>query len=370
MSLINRMLRDLSSRQPPAGNVMSGIQLPGGAAPARGGALGRIGALLVLVVVFTGGLWFVFGPKPVKIPQPRQAPPGAVVVTEPGLPQAAEAPPATASAQPSEPARLKMDTELSSAGKPAPAPATAAQPVPAEPAAAPPQPPKVASKPRPKPAPKPAPATDPASPPTETAATSVATPSARTPRATEVYADARRALERGDQPAAEKLLLDALALDPRMHGAREDLGNLRVRQGRFDEAEANARAGFELDPSYAGYRRLAARIELARGQAAAAVVVLEQNPPAVERDTEYHALLASAYQRVGRHEDAARSYQALARVQPDQAPWWAGYGLSRDALGDAAGALTAYARARQLGNLDPRVLEHINQRTLALQPAG
>lgn len=361
MSLINRMLRDLSSRQPAAGDVMSGIQLPGAAAPPRGGALGRIAALLVLVVVFTGGLWFAFGPKPVKIPQPRQAPSGAVVVTEPGLPQAAEAPPAPANAQPSESAHLKMDTELSSSGQPDPAPAAPAPPAPAEPVAASP-PPKVASKSRPRPAP--------ASPATGSGTTSVTTVSPRAPQAAAVYADARRALERGDQQAAEKLLLDALALDPKMHGAREDLGNLRVRQGRFDEAEANARAGFELDPAYAGYRRLAARIELARGRPAAAVVVLEQNPPAVERDAEYHALLASAYQRIGRHEEASQRYQALARLQPDQASWWAGYGLSRDALGDAAGALTAYARARQLGNLDPRVLEHINQRTLALQPAG
>ena len=37
MSLINRMLRDLSSRQPGNGNVMSGIQVPqetsGGSSP-------------------------------------------------------------------------------------------------------------------------------------------------------------------------------------------------------------------------------------------------------------------------------------------------------------------------------------------------
>lgn len=359
MSLINRMLRDLSSRQPPAGNVMSGIQLPGAAAPARSNVLGKLGALLVLVAVFTGGLWFAFGPKPVKIPQPRQAPPGATVVSEPGLPQPAETPShAIVGAPGSESTQLKMDTTLSSANAAAPA-ATAP-----EPASTP--PPKLASKPKPKPAPAPAPA----APPTETAATSVTPHAARTPQAVEVYASARRALERGDEQTAETLLLDTLAIDPRMHGAREDLGNLRVRQGRYDEAEANARAGLELDPAWAGYRRLVARIELGRGRPAAAVEVLERDPPGVDRDIEYHALLASSYQRLGRHEEASRSYQGLLRQQPDEPLWWAGFGLSRDALGDAAGALAAYSRARQLGNLDPRVIEHINQRTLALQPAG
>ncbi|MGH8482536.1 MAG: hypothetical protein ACRES8_08745, partial [Nevskiaceae bacterium] len=76
MSLINRMLRDLSSRQPGPGNVMNGIQLPA-EARARGGMLARLGMLAVLVAAFTGLLWVVIGPKPLKIPQPRGLPAGA-----------------------------------------------------------------------------------------------------------------------------------------------------------------------------------------------------------------------------------------------------------------------------------------------------
>lgn len=356
MSLINRMLRDLSSRQPASGNVMSGIQLPGAAPPPRGGMLGKVGALLALVGVFTVGLWFVFGPKAYKIPQPRQAPAGAVVVAEPGLeqpaPPAQEAPAmASAPASSGDAAQLKMDTQLSAAGE-TPAPQAAPETAPAQ---------LAAQKPRPRRTPAPA-----------AAGTPPRAPANHPAKAADVYAGARRALQRGDERTAEPLLLDALALDPRLHGAREDLGNLRVRQGRLDEAEATAKAGLELDPAHVGYRRLAARIELMRGQPAAAVALLEHDAPDVERDPEYHALLASALQRIGRHEEAARGYQALARQEPYQAAWWAGYGLSRDALGDSAGALAAYARARQLGDLDARVLEHINQRTLALQqqPAG
>jgi MSHA biogenesis protein MshN len=357
LSLINRMLRDLSSRQPASGNVMSGIQLPGATPPpARGGMLGKIGALLVLVVVFTVGLWFVFGPKTYKAPQPRQAPAGADVVAEPGLGQpaapTAEAPVmASAPSSSGDAAQLRMDTQLSATGE-TPA-AQAPPPPPAQPAGG--------QKPRPRRQPAPADAEAPPK-----------APAADPAKAVNVYADARRALQRGDERAAEALLLDALALDPRLHGAREDLGNLRVRQGRVDEAAATAREGLEVEPAHVGYRRLAARIELMRGQPAAAVALLEHDAPAVERDPEYHALLASALQRIGRHEEAARGYQALARQEPYQAAWWAGFGLSRDALGDSAGALAAYARARQLGDLDARVLEHINQRTRALQqqPAG
>ena len=366
MSLINRMLRDLSSRQPAAGNVMSGIQLPTATRP-RGGSLGRLGLLLVLVAGFTAGLWWMFGPPSVQAPQPRSAPPGAVVAspqasaaTEPApavAPQEQAQPPAVASAPAPEPAHLKMDTELSTPAEVAPA----RQPRPQAQASAP--KPKAPAE-TPAPAPE-APAAQPATP---QAVLTPAAPKAATDA--DRYAEARRALDRGDEKAAEVALVGALALNPKLHPAREDLGSLRIRQGRFEEAERNVRIGLELEPGWPGYRRLVARFELARRNPAGAVAALERDPPPVENDTEYHALLASGYQRLNRHEEASRTYQALTRVQPEQASWWAGYAMSRDALGDIAGALAGYARARQLGGLDARVLEHINRRTAVLQSAG
>ena len=352
MSLINRMLRDLSSRQPGPGNVMNGIELPQETRP-RGGWLARLGLLAVLVVAFTGLLWLVFGPKPVKVPQVRGLPPGATVAGGPA--------PTTVEPEDASPARLQMETQL------------AQTPPPAEPAAAPASPPAEAPAAAEPAAAEPAAASRPSTgvgrAPTRAAGTASA--GARTAKVTrpsgeELYARARGALERGDDTQAEALLSDALAAKPGLHYAREDLGNLHIRRGRLDDAESVVRAGLERDPSFVGYRRLAARLELARDRPDGAVEVLLRDPPPVERDVDYHALMASAYQRLGRHEEAARGYRELARVQPDEASWFAGYGLSRDALGDAPAALTAYARARQLGGLDPRVLGYINQRSAAL----
>jgi len=370
MSLINRMLRDLSSRQPAPGDVMSGIQLPT-VSQRRGGALGRLGLLLVLVAAFTAGLWWMFGPRPAGIPQPRSAPPGAVVATEAvPAPAAApqEAPPLVARAPaPAQPAQLKMDTELSTpaaaAPAPEPRPPPVAQPKPrASPPAVEPKPEAAGAGPRAQ-----APTASRAKEPAEVAA---APPMRSTPKDAELYAEARRALERGDEKAAEVALIDALALNPELHGAREDLGSLRIRQGRLAEAERNVRIGLDHNPDWIGYRRLVARLELARGRPAGAAEALERNPPPIEQDPEYHALLASAYQRLNRHEEASSVYRGLTRVQPEQASWWAGYALSRDALGDVPGALAGYARARQLGGLDPRVLEHIDRRAAVLQTSG
>jgi tetratricopeptide (TPR) repeat protein len=348
MSLINRMLRDLSSRQPGPGNVMDGIEVAQ-EAPARGGIAGRLALLAVLVAGFTALLYLMFGPPlgGVKMPTPRGLAAGAPT----------PAPEATSAS------RLQMDTDLAqSSAVPAPdasaaVPAPSAPPATAVPA---PAPTTAAAEPAP-PAPVRAPkrATSP----------TVTKKAAAAPAVSgeELYARARRALERGDDAKAEAGLIEALEAKPDLHYAREDLGNLRVRQGRFADAEGALREGLERDASFVGYRRLAARLELARDRPAAAVEVLLRDPPPLERDIDYHALMASAYQRMGRHEEASRGYRELARAQPDEANWWAGYGLSRDALDDAAAALSAYARARQLGGLDPRVLEHINLRTAALQ---
>lgn len=369
MSLINRMLRDLSTRQPEAGNVMSGISVPPPAATRpRGSAAGRLGLLAVLVAAFTAGLWWMFGPKPVAAPQPRVA---AVTPSDPAsqAPAPVEAPsePPVASSE-QKPAHLKMDTELTAAPAPAaPAPAPAAE-APVEP------PPRIA-KAKPRPAERAPESTAPAVVAQAPPATPPAAPSSGVTRASprkveDLYAESQRAMQRGDFTGAETALIEALAVNPQFHPAREDLGTLRIRQGRLDEAESNVRIGLASDPAWVGYRRLLARLELARRRPAGAVEALVNDPPPLENDTEYHALLAAAYQRSNRHEEASRSYRALAEVQPDNAAWWAGYAMSRDALGDAAGALAGYARARQVGGLDPRVLEHINRRTAVLQSAG
>jgi len=350
MSLINRMLRDLSSRQPGSGNVMSGIQVPPDA-PRASSPLARLGMLVVLVVAFTGALYLMFGPplaKP-KAPTPRGMSAGASPASVPEADPAAAAP------------RLQLETQLATA--PATAP-TAPAPAPATPA------PTSAATSAPEPAAPPKPVTARAPRPAAAAPAPAAPKAAPKISAEEHYAQARRALDRGDDAAAEDALTAALAAKSDLHYAREDLANLLLRGGRYAEAEMVLRGGIELDPAFAGYRRAGARLDLARDRPAAAVELLLRDPPPIERDVEYHALLASAYQRLGRHEEASRGYRELARVQPDEANWWAGYALSRDALDDAAGALAAYGRARDLGGLDPRVLEHINQRTVALQPKG
>jgi predicted Zn-dependent protease len=334
MSLTNRVLRELSGREKRPGDVMAGVQVSR-TPPARGaGGWRRVGALLVLIGAFTALLWAAFGRKPAA--PPAEAP-GLVVVTPPPLA-------ATTT-------RFRLDDSLASV-PPAPASRTRrAAPSTAPRAESTAVPAEAAPGPAPAPAPRIA--------------------SARDQREADArHTEAARALRQNEPRTAEQGFRDALALNPQHHAAREALATLLLDQMRLAEGQALLEEGLALEPQRSAFRRLAARLDLLRGQPALAVQRLEPARPPVNADPEYHGLLASAYQRLERHEEAARLYQQLTQAQPGEAHWWAGYGLSRDALGDAAGALAAYAQARGLGRLDPRVLEHINRRTATLQAAG
>lgn len=370
MSLINRMLRDLSTRQPESGNVMKGIQI-GGYEPQ---SPRRLVPLLALVAGLGVAIWY-FIPK---APPPAATPPQIAAI------------PAVAPA-PAPPAKLQIDQTLSPAAAAAPAPEAASEapaakpeaPAPAEPRVAARTPARAAAKPAPKPAPAKAaaeseataptpaaPAPEPAKPRVAEASAAPRATSARDQREAEAhFAEANAALKRGEPASAERELRAALDLDPTLHAARDELLATLIDQGRLDEAQGVLNEGLAQEPQRVAFRRLGARIDLARGQPDLARQRLETSPPAVTADPEYHGLLAAAYQRLERHQDAAREYQALVQAQPAEGHWWAGLGISRDVLGDTTGALGAYSQARQLGHLDPRLLDYVTRRIAALQPA-
>ena len=115
--------------------------------------------------------------------------------------------------------------------------------------------------------------------------------------------------------------------------------------GEIDIALASLREGLSLDPTSVNYAKLLAHGLLAKGDVAAAVDVLTANPPTVEHDVGFHALLAALYQRLGRHADSVRSYQAILSQAPATGQWWTGLGISLAAQGEYRAAEAAFRRA-------------------------
>jgi membrane associated rhomboid family serine protease len=133
--------------------------------------------------------------------------------------------------------------------------------------------------------------------------------------------EASVAREQGDTVAAERSLRRAIRQNERNAQAWTVLGYLLADQDRIAEMELCCERAFELDPedpavrSFVGWRRECAAVEAGRAQDFVA---------------------------------AARLFGESVELDEERATAWTGLGISREALGDKAGARVAYARAVRL----------------------
>jgi len=346
MSLINDMLRDLEARRAAEQRLPAGmLHGMGSHAPARRRRRTLIIILAAALVLLSAAvIWLAWqryaAPPPVAAP--ANAPSAAPV----------SAPPAAAPAPP--PAPPAVAEPMAAAPQPTPpAPIDAAAHVPATPSATPLRP--VA----------PAPAAAPAP---EAAAQVEITARAPTPgqQAETEYQRGVSALRGGNPAAAESAFRAALRLDGEHLLARETLAAMLLGAGRLVEAEEVLEQGrrfFARNPTLA---LLLARLHLEQGQTGAAVTVLEQSLHGATARADYLAFLAALYQRELRYDESIESYGRALALQPQQAGWWAGMGISLENAGRRADAVKAYEQAAA-GSLPPQLQEHVRNRLKALQ---
>lgn len=185
-------------------------------------------------------------------------------------------------------------------------------------------------------------------------------------RAELAYRQGTEQLRKGAYTDAEASLREALALNPRLYRAREALAALLINTGRAEAAREVLAQGLRLDPGYAPFAALYARLLVNQGEVAQAAQALERAAPDLAAQPGYYAFLAALYQRLGRYAQAAQLYQQVLRLRPQNGVWWMGLALSLEGDGNDAAALQAYARARDSGNLAPKLLSYVNERIAAL----
>ena len=78
---------------------------------------------------------------------------------------------------------------------------------------------------------------------------------------------------------------------------------------------------------------------------------IERNFPNFAQQPQLLALAAQGEQRSGNHKKAVNLYQQLIRMQPQQAKWRAGLGISLEAAGDTVSAARMYQLALSMDNL-------------------
>ncbi len=180
------------------------------------------------------------------------------------------------------------------------------------------------------------------------------------------YQEAARLRLQGDAAGAERQLKALLATEPKHVKARELLSGMQIENGRMLEAQATLEQGVAQLPAHLGFRFLLARLHLERGEPTQAVSLLEAARRPGLNDPELPAFLAALYQRVGRHTDAVKSYQEALASRPLEGRWWVGLGISLETQKDSDAARTAYRNALDTGRLTAGLARYAEDRFKAL----
>jgi len=171
----------------------------------------------------------------------------------------------------------------------------------------------------------------------------------------------------GRYGAAEIKFRQVLISEPDLTRASGYLFALLSDQGRVDAADSVALAGLAEGSDVSPLAMLYARTLLDRGDADAALRVLEDHRPASSGDSGYDELLAALLQMASRHQEAARTYEQLLRLDQRVGDWWAGLGIAEDSLGNQAKALYAFQRARDTSRMSVALANYTAQRIAELQ---
>lgn len=396
MSVINKMLRDLDSRQAagaipaPTQESRTGIArdtlIMSDAEPAGGRpGLPGMGVLLtagVVVLAAAAGAWWylsqnVLAPrvapvKPVTAIAPASVPPVAATLPVPvPAPAPASAPvPATVAAPVPVPVPVTARAPVL-APAPAPVPVTARAPV-LVPVPVPqsgvaladislrmdsnlkllPSPDKAAKpkavEPNPASTPQPLPArtSSDRSRTVKPAATASSTARAVPPIAPrqsptlEALAQAQSLWNSGSHEAAIDLLREALTSAERANAAGTSAGDNSV---------------------LASLARELARMELAEGRVIQSLEMLTRLEPALSGVADIWAIRGNAAQRLGRHPESAAAYLMALKLRPGEPRWMLGAAVSLAAQGQTAAAAELAEKARAGGALSPEVATYLRQ---------
>ena len=173
-------------------------------------------------------------------------------------------------------------------------------------------------------------------------------------------------MKEGRESEAEEQLLMALKADPRNVEARQAYVSLLVAQHRFSMARRLLEVGLAADPKQTDFALELARIHAGERDYAKALTVLDKFGGAAQ-GAEFQAFRGSMLQRLERHAEAVKAYQAALGNGDGSPTAWISYGISLEALNRRSDAADAYRRALASGPITPEAREYAESRARALE---
>lgn len=177
---------------------------------------------------------------------------------------------------------------------------------------------------------------------------------------------AQKALADKDTEKAIVLLGRILNEQPDNVNARKQLASLLFANREPGKAETLLHYGLQLNPQQHDIRLMLARLYQQNERHDDALTLLQKVSPDVTLNIDYYNQRASLAQRLSQFEQASQDYQVLVNVEPEQAKWWLGLGVSSDKLNESSAAILGYTRALSLNQLDAPVTAFMQQRLRGL----
>jgi MSHA biogenesis protein MshN len=172
-------------------------------------------------------------------------------------------------------------------------------------------------------------------------------------------------LSQNNNNSARLLLTELLKAEPNNTEARKKLASLHFAQGNYRQTELLLTQGVEQQPNQTDLKLMLARLYASQEDLSKALKVLTDFQPH-DNKAEYLAYRAALAQQLNNNQLAKSDYQTLTKSEPSRAKWWLGLAVAEDKLANSEAALQAYKQASYIDQLDASVNEFIQQRILIL----
>ena len=165
---------------------------------------------------------------------------------------------------------------------------------------------------------------------------------------------------------AQSLLQELLETEPDNIKARKRLASLLFARGNYMQSRQLLVEGIKLHPFKGDLRLMLARLYIIQNEPSLAMNILAEFQPSRDNQTEYLAYRASLEQQFEQTTLAKTDYQTLINIESNNAKWWLGLAIAEDQLGETNRAIKSYKQASSLGQLEDSVNEFIQQRITVL----
>lgn len=170
------------------------------------------------------------------------------------------------------------------------------------------------------------------------------------------------ALQLNDDKDAIRLLKKLLQVKPENQVARQKLASLLFAQGMMNESKHVIETGIRLQPDVGEYQMMLARFYVQQKNIDEAHNTLRALTVSAAAEPSLVSYRASLAKKLDRHDLAKLDYKNLLASQPSNAKWWLGLAISEEKLGNNNSALTAYRKVNELNQLSIEVTNFVQKR--------